>query len=88
MELKEELEIKVTEHALYSISPVSNSASTRFLKLQELLMEPVRDCSKADNHQVESRIRCRFCTKTGRIWVMSSTHANDLLEDAAFERVP
>jgi hypothetical protein len=46
MELKEELEIKVTEHALYSISPVSNSASTRFLKLQELLMEPRRDCLK------------------------------------------
>jgi hypothetical protein len=44
MELKEELEIKVTEHALYSISPVSNSASTRFLT--GAADETVRDCLK------------------------------------------
>ncbi|MFE3848960.1 hypothetical protein ACFX5D_13390 [Flavobacterium sp. LB3P45] len=87
MELKEELEIKVTEHALYSISPVSNSASTPVLETSGAADGTRKRLSKADVIRLKAALDAGSVPKTGRIWVMSSTHANDLLlEDAAFEK--
>lgn len=87
MELKEELEIKVTEHALYSISPVSNSASTPVLETTGAADGTRKRLSKADVIRLKAALDAGSVPKTGRIWVMSSTHANDLLlEDAAFEK--
>jgi hypothetical protein len=87
MELKEELEIKVTEHALYSISPVQNSASTPVLETTGPLDGARRRLVKADVIRLKAGLDKISVPKTGRIWVMSSTHANDLLlEDAAFEK--
>lgn len=87
MELKEELEIKVTEHALYSISPVSNSASTPVLETTGALDGTRRRLVKADVIRLKNSLDKASVPKTGRVWVMSSTHANDLLlEDAAFEK--
>lgn len=87
MELKEELEIKVTEHALYSISPVSHSASTPVLETTGPLDGARRRCVKADVIRLKNDLDKASVPKTGRVWVMSSTHANDLLlEDAAFEK--
>lgn len=87
MELKEELEIKVTEHALYSISPVSHSASTPVLETTGAADGTRKRLSKADVIRLKAALDAGSVPKTGRIWVMSSTHANDLLlEDAAFEK--
>jgi hypothetical protein len=87
MELKDELEIKVTEHALYSISPVQNSASTPVLETTGPLDGTRRRLVKADVIRLKASLDKISVPKTGRIWVMSSTHANDLLlEDAAFEK--
>lgn len=87
MELKEELEIKVTEHALYSISPVSHSASTPVLETTGALDGTRRRLVKADVIRLKNDLDKASVPKTGRVWVMSSTHANDLLlEDAAFEK--
>ncbi|PWA10967.1 hypothetical protein [Flavobacterium laiguense] len=87
MELKDELEIKVTEHALYSISPVQNSASTPVLETTGPLDGTRRRLVKADVIRLKAGLDKISVPKTGRIWVMSSTHANDLLlEDAAFEK--
>lgn len=87
MELKEELEIKVTEHALYSISPVENSASTPVLETTGAADGTRKRLSKADVIRLKAALDAGSVPKTGRIWVMSSTHANDLLlEDAAFEK--
>lgn len=88
MELKEELEIKVTEHALYSISPVSNSTATPVLETTgaddgtgRLML------TKKDMIRFKRALDKASVPKTGRIFVMSSTHANDLLvEDSAFEK--
>lgn len=87
MELKEELEIKVTEHALYSISPVENSANTPVLETTGAADGTRKRLSKADVIRLKAALDAGSVPKTGRIWVMSSTHANDLLlEDAAFEK--
>jgi hypothetical protein len=87
MELKDELEIKVTEHALYSISPVSNSASTPVLETTGPLDGTRRRLVKADVIKLKAALDKTSVLKTGRIWVMSSTHANDLLiEDSVFEK--
>jgi hypothetical protein len=87
MELKDELEIKVTEHALYSISPVSNSISTPVLETTGPLDGTRRRLVKADVIRLKAALDKASVPKTGRIWVMSSTHANDLLiEDSVFEK--
>lgn len=87
VEMKEELEIKVTEHALHSISPASNSASTPVLETTGALDGTRRRLVKADVIRLKNSLDKASVPKTGRIWVMSSTHANDLLlEDAAFEK--
>lgn len=88
MELKEELEIKVTEHALYSISPASNTSATPVLETTgaddgtgRLML------TKKDMIRFKRALDKASVPKTGRVFVMSSTHANDLLlEDAAFEK--
>jgi hypothetical protein len=87
MELKDELEIKVTEHALYSISPASNTVSTPVLETTGPLDGTRRRLVKADVIRLKAKLDGLSVPKTGRIWVMSSTHANDLLlEDSAFEK--
>jgi hypothetical protein len=85
--MKEELEIKVTEHALHSISPVSHSTSTPVLETTGALDGTRRRLVKADVIRLKNALDKASVPKTGRIWVMSSTHANDLLlEDSAFEK--
>ena len=87
MELKEELEIKVTEHALYSISPVQNSATTPVLETTGTADGTRKRLCKADVIRLKAGLDKISVPKTGRIWVMSSVHANDLLlEDSAFEK--
>ncbi|MEO6176948.1 MAG: hypothetical protein ABIP27_17475 [Flavobacterium circumlabens] len=87
LELKEELEIKVTEHALYSISPVQNSVSTPVLETTGPLDGTRRRLVKADVIRQKAALDKASVPKTGRVWVMSSTHANDLLlEDSVFEK--
>jgi hypothetical protein len=87
MELKEELEIKVTEHALYSISPVSNSASTPVIETTGGLDGTRKRLCKADVIRIKAALDKASVPKAGRIWVMNSTHANDLLiEDSVFEK--
>lgn len=87
MELKEELEIKVTEHALYSISPVSNSASTPVIETTGALDGTRKRLCKADVIRIKAALDKASVPKAGRIWVMNSTHANDLLiEDSVFEK--
>ena len=87
MELKDELEIKVTEHALYSISPVSNSASTPVIETTGALDGTRKRLCKADVIRIKAAMDKASVPKAGRIWVMNSTHANDLLiEDAVFEK--
>jgi hypothetical protein len=87
MELKEELEIKVTEHALYSISPLQNSASTPVLETTGPLDGTRRRLVKADVIRFKGALDKASVPKAGRIWVMNSIHANDLLiEDSVFEK--
>jgi hypothetical protein len=87
MELKDELEIKVTEHALYSISPVSNSAGTPVIETTGTLDGTRKRLCKADVIRIKAAMDKASVPKSGRIWVMNSTHANDLLiEDSVFEK--
>lgn len=87
LELKEELEIKVTEHALYSISPLGNSASTPVLETTGAADGTRKRLCKADVIKFKGALDAASVPKTGRIWVMNSIHANDLLlEDSAFEK--
>lgn len=87
LEMKEELEIKVTEHALHSISPVSHSTSTPVLETTGELDGTRRRLTKKDVIRLKTALDTAGVPKTGRVWVMSSIHANDLLvEDSAFEK--
>lgn len=87
MELKDELEIKVTEHALYSISPLQNSGTTPVIETTGELDGTRRRLCKKDVIRFKGKLDSASVPKAGRIWVMSSMHANDLLtEDAVFEK--
>ena len=88
LELKEELEEKSTDHALHSISPDGNSADTPVLETTgeddgtgRLRMR------KKDLITLKGKLDKLKVPKKGRILVLSSDHANDLLaEDSTFEK--
>lgn len=87
LELKNELEIKVTEHALYSISPASHTANTPVLETTGALDGARRRMCKADIITFKGALDKASVPLSGRILVLSSTHANDLLiEDSVFEK--
>ena len=87
MELKEELEIKVTEHALHSISPIENTATTPVLETTGAADGTRKRLCKADVIKLKGALDAASVPKTGRILVLSSIHANDLLiEDSVFEK--
>lgn len=87
LELKEELEIKVTEHALHSISPVSHSTATPVLETTGALDGTRKMLTKADIIRLKKALDTASVPKTGRVLVLSSIHANDLLiEDSVFEK--
>lgn len=88
LELKEELEEQTTDHALHSISPAGNTADT-----------PVLETSGADDGTGRRRMTRQDLIKykgeldklkvpaKGRILILKSVHANDLLlEDSSFEK--
>jgi hypothetical protein len=66
---------------------VSNSISTPVLETTGPLDGTRRRLVKADVIRLKAALDKASVPKTGRIWVMSSTHANDLLiEDSVFEK--
>ncbi|MEH6405758.1 MAG: hypothetical protein V7767_00610 [Leeuwenhoekiella sp.] len=88
LELKEELEEQTTDHALHSISPASNSVDTPILETTgeddgtgRLRM------TKKDIISYKGKLDKLKVPTNGRIMVLSTTHANDLLlEDSVFEK--
>ena len=87
-ELKEELEEQTTDHALHSISPAGDSADTPVMettgandgtgRLRMTRQDLITYKGKLDKLKVPAK---------GRILVLSSVHANDLLlEDSSFEK--
>ena len=88
LELKEELESKSIDHALHSISPTSNAADTPVLETtgENDGTGRKRMCKK-DIITYKGKLDKISVPLKGRVLVLSTIHANDLLlEDAAFEK--
>ena len=87
LELKNELEIKVTEHALYSISAVSHTSNTPVLETTGAADGTRKRMCKKDIITFKGALDAASVPKNDRILVLSSIHANDLLiEDSVFEK--
>lgn len=88
LELKEELEIQSTDHALHSISPASNSTDTPVLETTGANDGTGRlRMTRTDLIKLKDKLDKLKVPKQGRVLVLSSTHANDLLlEDSSFEK--
>ena len=87
LELKEELEMKSTDHALHSISPSSNTADAPVLETTGPLDGSRRQLCKKDIIRLKDKLDKLSVPKKGRVLVLNSTHANDLLlEDSVFEK--
>jgi hypothetical protein len=88
LELKEELEEMTVDHALHSISPASNSASTPVLETTGANDGNGRArMTRKDLIRMKDKLDKIKAPVKGRILVLSSTHANDLLlEDSTFEK--
>jgi hypothetical protein len=88
LELKEELEEKTTDHALHSISPISDSADTPVLETTGADDGTGRKrLTKKDVILLKGKLDKIKVPGKGRIMVLSSYHANDLLlEDSVFEK--
>lgn len=87
-ELKEELEEQTVHHALHSISPGANAASTPVLETtgEDDGTGRKRMCKK-DIITYKGKLDALKVPLEGRILVMSTVHANDLLiEDSVFEK--
>lgn len=88
LELKEELESKSIDHALHSISPAGHSADTPVLETtgENDGTGRKRMCKK-DIITYKGKLDKLSVPLKGRILVLSTVHANDLLlEDSAFEK--
>jgi hypothetical protein len=87
LELKEELEMKSTDHALHSISPISNSTDTPVLETTGEVDGTRKRLCKKDIINLKGKLDKLSVPKKGRVLVLNSTHANDLLiEDSVFEK--
>jgi len=88
LELKEELEEKTTDHALHSISPIGNSVDTPVLETTGADDGTGRKrCNKKDIITLKGKLDKIKVPGKGRIMVLSTEHANDLLlEDSVFEK--
>ena len=87
LEMKEELEMKSTDHALHSISPASDSSDTPVLETTGATDGTRKRLCKADVIRLKGALDSKSIPKQGRVLVLNSTHANDLLlEDSAFEK--
>jgi hypothetical protein len=88
LELKEELEAQTTYHALHSLSPASNAASTPVIETTGANDGTGRlRMTKKDIIILKGKLDALSVPLEGRILVLSTVHANDLLlEDSAFEK--
>ena len=87
MEMKEELEMKSTDHALHSISPTSNVADTPVLETTGEADGTRKRLCKKDIINLKGKLDKLSVPKQGRVLVLNSVHANDLLtEDSVFEK--
>ncbi|WP_329804369.1 hypothetical protein [Flavobacterium facile] len=87
LELKEELESKSTDHALHSISPAENATDTPVLETTGAADGTRKRLCKADVILFKGKLDKLSVPKQGRVLVLNSTHANDLLlEDSVFEK--
>jgi len=88
LELKEELEEATIDHALHSISPSANSADTPVIETTgEDDGTGRKRLTKKDVVVFKGKLDDLKVPKKGRVLVLNSTHANDLLiEDSAFEK--
>lgn len=87
LELKEELEEKSTDHALHSISPASNATNTPVLETTGEADGTRKRLCKKDLINLKDKLDKLKVPKQGRVLVLNSTHANDLLtEDSVFEK--
>lgn len=87
LELKEELESKTVDHALHSISPLENTTDTPVLETTGAADGTRKRLCKADIIAYKGKLDKLSVPLKGRVLVLSTVHANDLLlEDAAFEK--
>lgn len=88
LELKEELEEQTVNHALHSISPAANSADTPVMETTGADDGTGRlRMSKKDIITYKGKLDKLKVPANGRILVLSTVHANDLLlEDSVFEK--
>lgn len=88
LELKEELESKTVDHALHSISPLADAADTPVMETTGANDGTGRlRLTKADVIKYKGKLDKLGVPLKGRVLVLSTVHANDLLlEDAAFEK--
>ena len=88
LELKEELEEQTTNHALHSISPSSNNADAPVLETTGDNDGTGRlRLTKNDVIKFKGELDKRKVPAAGRVMVLSTVHANDLLlEDSVFEK--
>lgn len=82
---REELEDKTAQHALYSIAPAANSASTPVLTVTGTAVGGRPTLSSADVIKLKSAFDKLNVPKQGRILVLCPEHVSDLLnEDRTF----
>ncbi|HIO26608.1 MAG TPA: hypothetical protein EYN16_04040 [Flavobacteriaceae bacterium] len=88
LELKEELEEQTVNHALHSISPYENTSDTPVLETTgEDDGTGRKRMTKKDIITYKGKLDKLKVPKKGRILVLNSVHANDLLiEDSVFEK--
>ena len=88
LELKEELEEQTVNHALHSISPAGDAADTPVMETTGANDGTGRlRMTKADVITYKGKLDKLKVPAKGRIMVLSTVHANDLLlEDSAFEK--
>jgi hypothetical protein len=88
LELKEELEETTIDHALYSISPSSNSADTPVIETTgDDDGTGRRRLTKKDLITLKTKLDTLKVPKVGRILVLGNEHVGDLLiEDSVFEK--
>lgn len=87
-ELKEELEEQTIDHALHSISPAANTADTPIMETTgENDGTGRKRLTRQDLITYKGKLDKLKVPKKGRILVLCSEHANDLLlEDSSFEK--
>ncbi len=85
MQHRETLEDETVEHALHSISPVANSATTPVLETTGATVNGRKRLTTQDLINYKQKLDDLKVPKKGRLLILCSDHVNDLLaEDKAF----